>query len=75
MIKRNQDLERKALSLMLQNEEKNLAKYMKDNNIPNQRGVDNSFSSEEESSEYDDEMDESMRMAIQLSKEQDRLDR
>jgi hypothetical protein len=28
MIKRNQDLERKALSLMLQNEERQLAEYM-----------------------------------------------
>jgi hypothetical protein len=33
MIKRNADLERKALSLMLQNEEKQLAKYMKANGI------------------------------------------
>jgi hypothetical protein len=33
MIKRNADLERKALSLMLQNEEKQLAQYMTANGI------------------------------------------
>jgi hypothetical protein len=33
MIKRNNDLERKALSLMLQHEEKQLAQYMKSNGI------------------------------------------
>ena len=79
MIKRNADLERKALSLMLQNEEKQLANYMKQNGIeqknPTNRGVENSFSSEEESSSEDDEMDEGMRMAIQLSKEQEDIDK
>ena len=33
MIKRNNDLEKKALSMMLQNEEKNLLKYMEENGI------------------------------------------
>jgi len=53
---------------------------MKQNGIeqknPTGRGVDNSFSSEEESSSSeDDEMDEGMRMAIQLSKEQEDIDK
>ena len=45
MAKRNEDLEKKALSLMLQNEESNLKKYMKDNGL------------EASSSEYDSETD------------------
>ena len=76
MIKRNADLEKKALSLMLQNEEKQLQDYMKSIGVTKkgvERGVDNSFSSEEESSE--EEMDEGMRMAIELSKEQERVDK
>ena len=45
MKKRNDDLEKKALSLMLQNEEKKLKKYMKENGM------------EASSSEYDSETD------------------
>ena len=77
MIKRNADLEKKALSLMLQNEEKQLQEYMKSIGVTKkgvERGVDNSFSSEEESSS-EEEMDEGMRMAIELSKEQERVDK
>ena len=39
-----------------------------------ERGVDNSFSSEGEESSSD-EMDEGMRMAIELSKEQEKTDK
>lgn len=85
MVKRNKDLERKALSLMLQNEERQLQKYMKDQGIVAGNPVgtkggkqyENSFSSsgeEESSSEYDEEEDESLRMALKLSKEQEKID-
>jgi hypothetical protein len=58
MQKRNDDLEKKALSLMLQNEEKKLKKYMKDNGMED---------SDEYESETDSENDEDIMMAIKLS--------
>lgn len=52
MVKRNNDLEKKALSLMLQNEERKLKEYMKQN------GMDDS--SDEYESETDSENDETI---------------
>lgn len=86
MVKRNKDLERKALSLMLQNEERQLQKYMKEQGIVAGKPVgtkggkqyENSFSSsgeESSSGDYDDEEDESLRMALKLSKEQEQIDK
>ena len=66
MAKRNEDLEKKALSLMLQNEEKKLKQYMKDNGLE--------ASSSEYDSETDSENDETLQMAIKLSQQQAEVD-
>ena len=69
MVLRNQKLEREALTLMLQNEEKRLKKVMNNPNISqldklNQINKNNDSSSEGSSSE-----DEVTQLAIRLSKE------
>lgn len=66
MAKRNEDLEKKALSLMLQNEERKLKKYMKDNGLE--------ASSSEYDSETDSENDETLQMALKLSQQQADVD-
>ena len=68
MIKRNADIERKALSLMLQNEERQLKQVMQ--NKGTTKGRDNSFSDEYES----EDEDESMKIAMKMSEDQAKLD-
>ena len=66
MIKRNADIERKALSLMLQNEERQLKKVMMKHGVVTQPGNQNGGSSDEYEYASEDE-DESIKMAIKLS--------
>lgn len=75
MIKRNQDIERKALQQMLQSEKEQLSKLLKNDGFTphsgttkgrpkNKKRYENSFSSEEEGEE-----DEALKMAMKLSKQ------
>lgn len=61
MIKRNNELEKKAYSLMLQQEEERLKRFFK-----------NQGTAQESESDQEEEMDESMLLAIRLSEEQAR---
>ena len=63
MVKRNKELERKALELMLKEEKRRLA--------ASQKQGEEYYDDEEESGGESDDMDEATRLAIKLSQEQE----
>lgn len=68
MIKRNEDLEKKALSLMLQNEERQLREHMQQNGMKTRQEdeYESEYESEEdEQEEYDDDMIMAMKMSAE----------
>jgi hypothetical protein len=73
MIKRNKELEKKSISMMLANEEERLKRFFK-NDDDTGGNQENSFSDEDHGVEQEDEIDESMMLAIKLSEEQAQKD-